>query len=420
MKIAMLTLGCKVNQYEADSIAKMFVDKGYEVVNDLESDCDLVILSTCAVTNEAERKSRQMVSKINKACPNAKILVCGCASQHNANNFVNKKNVGIVLGTSSKQLIPDLINEKGAYVVEPPLDFEKMPTPIKHRTRAYVKVQDGCNNFCSYCLIPFLRGRCRSKSLEECLVECFQVARQSREIVLTGINLSAWGQDFNKELKDLLASLSTINARIRLSSMEMNIINNDFIKTIKEMPNFCEHFHLSMQSGCDKTLKDMNRHYTSEQFLEKVKMLRNAFPNCNITTDIIVGYPTETEQDFNQTLETVKKAKFGFIHIFPYSRRGGTVASRLPLIEPEIVANRVEKITKLRDELEKQFLQEQVGKYHEFLAEQEKDGFWIGHSRNFTKIYVQSNKIKSGDILTVIVIKSFKDGVLANVIETVD
>lgn len=420
MKVAMLTLGCKVNQYEADSMAKMFLDRGYEVVNQLEPDCDFVVLSTCAVTNEAERKSRQMVSKIKTQCPNAKVLVCGCASQHDASKFTEKENVGVVLGTSSKHLIPDLTEHKGAFVVEPPLDYERMIEPIKHRTRAYVKIQDGCNNFCSYCLIPYVRGRCRSKGLEECLVECFKVAKKSPEIVLTGINTSAWGVDFNRELKDLLASLSTIDARIRISSLEANVITPDFIKTVLALPNFCDHFHLSMQSGCDKTLKDMNRHYKSAEFLEKCEMLRSAFPHCNITTDIIVGYPTETDEDFEETLNTAKKARFGFIHIFPYSKRDGTAASKLKVLESRVVEERVKKLTQLRNQMEQNFLDEQIGNYHEFLAEQQKDGYWVGHSRNFTKIYVKSDKIKSGDIVPVLAVKRMEDGVLANVVEKVD
>lgn len=420
MKVAFLTLGCKVNQYEADSMAKMFLDRGYEVVNELQEDCDFVVLSTCAVTNEAERKSRQMVAKINAACPKAKILVCGCASQHDSSKFTDKQNVGVVLGTSSKHLIPDLTETKGAFVVEPPLDYERMDEPIKHRTRAYVKIQDGCNNFCSYCLIPYVRGRCRSKGLEEVLVECFRVAKHSKEIVLTGINTSAWGVDFNRELKDLLASLSTIDARIRISSLEANVITPDFIKTALALPNFCDHFHLSMQSGCDKTLKDMNRHYTSEEFLQKCEMLRNAFPRCNITTDIIVGYPTETDEDFEQTLKTAEKARFGFIHIFPYSRRDGTRASKLPIVDPNVGNERVKKLTELRDQMEQNFLDEQIGNYHEFLAEQQKDGYWVGHSRNFTKIYVKDDKIKQGDIVPVLAVKRIFDGVLCNVVEQVE
>lgn len=419
-KVAFLTLGCKVNQFEADSVAKQLEENGFIVESEITNDCDYVILSTCAVTNEAERKSRQMIAKINKLAPNAKILVCGCASQNEAKNFEGKPNVTVVIGTSSKHLLPLIMEESGAFVVEPPLDWEEMSAPIKHRARAYVKVQDGCNNFCSYCLIPYVRGRSRSRPLEPIVIECFNLAKHSKEIVLTGINISAWGLDIKKDMIDLLSSLSTINARIRISSMEMNIVTPALIETIKKMTNFCEHFHLSMQSGCDKTLKEMNRHYTSSEFLEKVKLLRDAFPNCNITTDLIVGFPGETDEDFENTLETIKQAKFGFIHIFPYSSREGTVASKKPMVDSEVVKQRVEKVTQLRNKLEKEFLQQQVGTIQELLCEQEKDGYLVGHTRNFTKVYVDKSQLKPDDLVVVRIEKLFEDGVFAQVIEKVD
>lgn len=418
-KVAFLTLGCKVNQFEADSVAKQLEENGFIVENEITSDCDFVILSTCAVTNEAERKSRQMLSKINKLAPNARIIVCGCASQHQAKNFEGKKNVSVIIGTSSKHLLPLILEESGAFVVEPPLDWEEMSAPLKHRTRAYVKVQDGCNNFCSYCLIPYVRGRSRSRPLESIIVECFNIAKHSKEIVLTGINISAWGQDINRDMIDLLSSLTTINARIRISSMEMNIITPQLIETIKKMPNFCHHFHLSMQSGCDKVLKDMNRHYTSAEFLEKVKMLKDAFPDCNITTDLIVGFPGETDEDFKQTIDTIKRAKFGYIHIFPYSRRAGTVASRKPNVDANIVKERVMKVTKLRDELEKEFLEKQLGTVQEMLCEQEKDEYIVGHTRNFTKVYLPKKQAEPNDLAYVRIDELYLDGVKGSLVEIV-
>ncbi len=413
MKVAFLTLGCKVNQYEADSLAQTMIEKGWQVVDNLEEDVDLIFLSTCAVTNEAERKSRQMITKINKMCPNAKIFVCGCASQNNSKNFEGKKNVSVLVGTSGKQWLTEMLDKDGCFVIDAPYDYEEMAPAKKHRTRSYLKIQDGCNNFCSYCLIPYLRGRSRSRGLESIIVEAFNMAKVSKEIVLTGIDLSSWGADINLDMLDLVSSLSTINARIRFSSMEAKIITPEFLKALKTMPNFCPHFHLSMQSGCDKTLKDMNRKYTASEFIEKTKLIKDSFPDCAITTDLIVGFPNETDEDFAQTLDTIKKIQFADIHIFPYSRRGGTVASRLPLVDGEKVKRRVSEATELRNQLHNQFLNSQIGSCQEVLTEQEIEGYLVGHSANFTKIYIEKGSHTTNELIPCKVQKLFKDGVLA-------
>lgn len=417
-KIAFLTLGCKVNQYEADSLASLFEGLGYQISEKPEADTDVVVLSTCAVTNEAERKSRQMISKIAKLAPNAKILVCGCASQNNPKNFEGKQNTFAVVGTSGKEWLAEMLNQKGNFVVEPSPDYEEMQAPKKHRTRSYLKIQDGCNNFCSYCLIPYIRGRSRSRSLESIIIEAFNMAKTSKEIVLTGIDLSSWGEDIKSDMICLVDSLKTIRARIRFSSMEAKIITPEFLTALSQMPNFCPHFHLSMQSGADKTLKDMNRHYTSAEFLQKVEMIKNIFPNAGITTDLIVGFPTETDDDFEQTLQTIKEAQFAFIHIFPYSKRNGTVASRYPLLPAEVVKTRQERVTNLRDALAKDFLQNQIGLTHEVLLEQDFGNDYIsGHSENFTKVYVKKSKdLQSGDLVQAKIVDLFEDGVLAEVI----
>jgi len=417
MKVAFLTLGCKVNQYEADSLAQTMEQKGYQIVDGLDKDADLVFLSTCAVTNEAERKSRQMIAKINKECPKAKIFVCGCASQHSPKDFENKNNVSVVVGSSGKQWLTEMLDKKGCFVVDAPYDYEDMDTPKKHRTRSYLKIQDGCNNFCSYCLIPYLRGRSRSRGLESIIVEAFNMAKVSKEIVLTGIDLSSWGEDINLNMLDLIESLKTIKARIRFSSMEAKIITPEFLKALKSMPNFCPHFHLSMQSGCDNTLKAMNRKYNVEEFLHKVDMIHTIFPEGAITTDLIVGFPTESEEDFAVTLETIRKAQFADIHIFPYSRRAGTVAVRLPLVDGELVKQRVIKVTQLRDELHNQFLNKQVGTNQEVLTEQEVDGkYLVGHTANFTKVYVDKNTAKINELVVVKIKSLFKDGVLSEIV----
>jgi len=420
MKIGFLTLGCKVNQYEADSLAQTLSEMGHEICEELQSDLDMVFLSTCAVTNEAERKSRQMISKINKICPKAKIFVCGCASQADSKNFEGKKNVCVIVGTSGKEWLTKMLNDSGCYVIDAPYDYEEMASPKKHRTRSYLKIQDGCNNFCTYCLIPYIRGRSRSRKLESIVVEAFNMAKQSKEIVLTGIDLSSWGEDLNCDIISLVDSLKTINARIRFSSMEAKIINGNFLKALKEMPNFCPHFHLSMQSGANKTLKDMNRKYTKEEFLKKVEMIKDAFPEGAITTDLIVGFPTETEEDFLETLETIKKAKFADIHIFPYSKRNKTVAARYKQIDGEVMQNRVDRATKLKEELHQEFLLSQIDSNQEVLLEQDvAGGYMVGHSRNFAKIYVEKQKLTSGDLVVAKVVRLFKDGLLAEVIQKI-
>ena len=419
MKISMLTLGCKVNMYEAECIANELIKNGHTVTDTLEP-ADIYILSTCAVTNEAERKSRQMVGKLRKLNPDAKIIVCGCASQHNSKQFADKDNVTITLGTSGKNWIPNLLNEIGNYTMEPTTDYEHFGEPKPTRTRAYVKVQDGCNNFCSYCLIPYLRGRSRSRDLESIVVEVFRLSKISKEIVLTGINISAWGQDINLDLVDLMSSVNNIPARIRISSMEMNIITPELLNTLQAMPNFCDHFHLSMQSACDKTLKDMNRHYTVAEFIKKVELIRKYFPHAGITTDLIIGYPTETEEDFATTLSNIQKICFADMHLFPYSRREGTVASRLPMIDSNIVNDRVERITKIRDKMKLDFLVKERGMIHEVLFEQEKNGYYVGHTRNFIKVYAKSDKITDNTLAMVRIDEPYLDGVIGNVIQIVD
>ena len=419
MKISMLTLGCKVNQYEADEIARMLRKRGHEVSTNLEPS-DVFILSTCAVTNEAERKSRQMIAKLEKISPNAKIIVCGCASQNEASKFVNKPNVTLVLGTAGKNWIPDLIEKTGNYVVDPAFDYEYFEENNERekvkskRTRAYVKVQDGCNNYCSYCLIPYIRGRSRSRDLESIVVEVFRLAKTHHEIVLTGINISDWGKDLGMDLGVLLSSLSTINARIRLSSFEMNVITPDLIKIMTNMPNFCDHFHLSMQSACDKTLKAMNRHYTVAEFKKKVEMLRQAFPRCAITTDLIIGFPEETDEDFAETLKNVQEIGFADMHLFPYSIRKGTVASDMVQVDGETVKKRVIEMTALRNKMKQDFLSKEHGMIYEVLFEQEKDGYVVGHARNFTKVYVKNELAKPNTLAMVRMGKPYQDGVLGD------
>lgn len=427
MKIAFLTLGCKVNQYEADEVARTLRDRGHEVVTAVEP-ADCFVLSTCAVTNEAERKSRQMIAKLQKVSPDAKIYVCGCASQNKAENFLDKPNVRVVVGTAGKTWLPDLIEAEstGNFVVDPACDYEDFEENVDtadtetKRTRAYVKIQDGCNNFCSYCLIPYLRGRSRSRDLESIVVEVYRLAKTHHEIVLTGINLSDWGKDIDMDLCDLLSSLSTINARIRLSSFEMNVITPELIKVMTAMPNLCDHFHLSMQSACDKTLQEMNRKYTVSEFKKKVQMLRDAYPRCAITTDIIVGFPGESDADFAETLSNIASIGFADIHIFPYSRREGTVASGRKEVDGDTVRARVAQLTKLKNTLKSAFLEREYGMIYEVLVEQEKDGYAIGHAKNYVKVYLDKGCARPNSVVMARIQRPYLDGVKGEMIKQCD
>ena len=424
MKISFLTLGCKVNQYEADEIARILRKRGHEVTTTLEP-ADVFILSTCAVTNEAERKSRQMIAKLEKLSPNARIIVCGCASQHDASKFIDKPNVTVVLGTAGKNWIPDLLDQKGDYVVEPAFDYEYFEEDdtrevVAHkRTRAYIKVQDGCDNYCSYCLIPYVRGRSRSRDLESIVVEIYRLAKTHHEIVLTGINLSDWGHDIKSDLVALLGSLGTINARIRLSSLEANVVTPDLIKVMTQMTNLCDHFHLSMQSACDNTLNAMNRHYTVAEFKKKVDMLRAAFPRCAITTDIIVGFPEESDADFAETMKNIAEIGFADIHIFPYSKREGTVAADMQQVDGETVKQRVASLIQLRNELKNKFLEHEHGMIYEVLTEQDKDGYTIGHARNYTKVYLPNGQVPPNTLANVRMGKPYLDGVKGDLVEII-
>lgn len=421
MKVCLISLGCKVNQYESESIAKKLQENNVEVVFGL-SQADVYVLNTCAVTNEAERKSRGYITKILKLNPNAKIYVCGCSSQNNPEKFTQKNNIIAVYGTAKKMDIADLILQSLATdkinnaVSE---CYEDNYVPLPSHTRSYIKIQDGCNNFCSYCLIPYLRGRSRSRSLESIKNEIEYHSKNSREVVLTGINLSAYGEDLDKKLTLLdVANLfkDFINLRFRFSSLEVNIINDTFLKGLIKLKNFCPHFHLSLQSGSDNVLKNMNRHYSSQDFLAKVALIRQYYPNAAITTDVIVGFPTEGEKEFNESYETCKKAMFAYMHIFPYSPRNGTNALKLKNIATN-VPQRIKELSELRDAMQKEFINSQKGLCYNCLIEAKinNGGYYQGHTENFIKCYIKDDdkNIKSNVIYNVQIVKYFKDGAIA-------
>ena len=414
MKIGIITLGCKVNQYESGAIKEELENKGYFVTTNLEP-CDLYILNTCAVTGIAEKKSRAHVAKFVKLNPNCKVIVCGCASEHNKEQFLKKPNVTAVIGTAGKNKIPEILDKVGDLSTTIPLTYESFAFETISRTRAYLKIQDGCNNFCSYCLIPFVRGRSRSRDLGEILVEAENLSKTNKEIVLTGIDVSDYKIDGKPALKQLFEALKTNTCRIRMSSLECGVIDDELLTILKSMPNFCPHFHLSMQSGCDKILKLMNRHYTKEQFLAKVNLIRKYFPNSAITTDVIVGFPTETDEDFAETIDTIAKANFFEMHIFPYSKREGTVAAKMQMVDGNIVNARVKVLEDINSKNKLAYITCQKQKL-QCLTESIENGYVVGYTENYIKIYLDKNA-ELHQFVTVENLKPFKDGAKATIVK---
>lgn len=410
MKVVAFALGCKVNKYEIDSILEDFKNKGYEVSDKLEY-ADIYVLNTCAVTSEAEKKSRQLVARCKKFNKDAKIYVCGCASQKNIKQFENK-GVTFVKGNAGKQKMIEDIEKKGLQLEELPLNYEKMTFSLQNKTRAYIKIQDGCNNFCSYCIIPYLRGRSRSRELCDIIKEAKSMPEEVKEIVVVGINVSDYKIDGKKALIDVLQELDKTGKRVRLSSLEDGVIDEEFVRRLSQLKNFCPHFHLSLQSGSDTVLKRMNRHYTSKEFANSVKLIRKYFPFAGITTDVIVGYPNETEEEFCETLNFVRNIKFSMLHIFQYSHRTGTVASRLEDILPSVKKDRASRLEKVNQELQNEFIKENEERVLSVLIEEEKDGYFIGHAKNFIKCYIKDQKLRIGQIVDVKIFKTYKDGAI--------
>ena len=407
MKAVVYNLGCKVNKYECDSLLKSLRERGYEASEELVC-ADLYILNTCAVTNEAERKSRQCVTRCLKLNPNAKIIVCGCASQNNALQFADKPNVSYVKGVADKQAIIDELDCEGIEVKELPSVYEDDFSPEVVRTRVYVKIQDGCNNFCSYCLIPYLRGRNRSRSAQSIVAECKELAKKCKEITLTGIDMSSYGKETGSSLAELINDLKDIDCRIRLGSLEVNVIDDKLLTALKGLKKFCPQFHLSLQSGEDGVLKKMNRHYTTAQYAQKVKLIREYFADCAITTDLICGFPTESDEAFEKTLEFIKSIGFYQVHCFGYSSRKGTVAAKYRQLAPEVLKDRCSRAAKVAEDEKRKYLEQYVGKTLELLTEDEENGYMCGYTRQYIKVYVKG---VGSDVLCNVKIAFIKDGI---------
>lgn len=417
MKAVVFTLGCKVNDVESGSIIRGLKDMGWEVSREL-SPADLYIINTCAVTAEAERKSRQTIARAQKFNPNAKVLVCGCASQKNANSFLEKDGVFAVVGAKGKNRILEIVesgfNERfrGGQVCDEESVYEEMPLPECLKTRNFVKIQDGCNRFCAYCVIPYLRGRSRSRSVESAKAEILQST--ALETVITGIDLSAY-KDGERDICDLLLEVKDADTRIRLGSMEVSMITPRFLQTLQSVKRFAPQFHLSLQSGSNEVLKSMNRHYTREEYLEKCKAIYEAFPSAGITTDIIVGFPTETEEDFLDSLRIIEEAGFSQIHAFPYSPREGTNAFRkYKELSAEVKKERVERILQAGAKQKENYLRAFIGKRLEIVPERFDGAYTEGYAGNYIRVYAEGETEKRPT--QVCVEELFRDGVKAKII----
>ena len=397
IKFVVFSLGCKVNQYEGSAMIERLKARGFDATDQLEY-ADYYVINTCSVTAEADKKSRQCVSRMLKFNPNAKIYVCGCSSENNAEQYLNKSNIVKVFGNFGKisalnSIMSDIIDgeseEKRACLYPAVTEFEDDLTPELTKSRAYIKVQDGCNNFCSYCIIPYIRGRSRSRSLESIVKEVEWLSRVTKEIVVTGINVSDYGRNIGLNLVDLVNALGKFPVRKRFGSLECNVIDDELLLAMKKS-GFCDSFHLSMQSGCDNVLRKMNRHYTSEEFLQKIELIRKYFPNAGITTDIIIGFPEESDSDFLQTLNTVERAGFLDMHVFPYSIRPGTKAAKMVQVEPSVVAKRIEVMKEVKENAIRKFIESQIGNENYVFVEESEGEYNVGHTSNFIKVYTKA------------------------------
>lgn len=419
MKAVVYTLGCKVNDVESGSLIRGLEELGYEVSREMEV-ADLYIVNTCAVTAEAERKSRQTVGKAIKCNPNAKIVVCGCASEKSPQAFLEKgATMYAVTGAQRKnkvlEIVRDGLEKEGRGVaIEEEKSYEEMLLPKCLKTRNFVKIQDGCNRFCSYCIIPYLRGRSRSRLMENAAEEI--LSSEAQETVVTGIDVSEYKDEHGRDLADLMLAVKDAKTRIRLGSLEVSLITERFLSALAQVKHFAPQFHLSLQSGSDKVLKSMNRHYTRAEYLEKCRMIYEVFPSAAITTDIIVGFPTEGEEDFEDSLRIVEEAGFAQVHAFPYSPREGTNAyKRYKELPFELKKQRVDKLLERAAEQKKKYMERFVEQVLEIVPENCFDGFTEGYSENYIRVYVEGEMEKQPT--QVCVERLFKDGVLATIKE---
>lgn len=405
--VAFYTLGCKVNQYETNAMEQQFIKNGYKVV-DHHNFADIYVVNTCTVTNIAERKSRQMLRRVKDINKDAILVVCGCYAQVAKEELEKIPEIDIILGINEKNNIVEIVEDyikKQANKEEIVSDVSNQnefldfgDVTYTEKNRAVVKVQDGCNMFCTYCIIPYARGRIRSRKIENVVSEITKIAKlEIKEVVITGIHVASYGKDFEEDigLIDLLEAINKIDGieRIRLSSIEPNIIDEEFVKRLSKLEKICHHFHLSLQSGCDETLKRMNRKYTTKKYKEAVDLLRSYFPDVNFTTDVIVGFPGETEEEFNTTYKFLEEIKFYRMHVFKYSKRRGTPAEKMPnQIDGNIKEERSNKLIELSNKNENEYNESYIGKEVNVLFEEYENGYFRGYTTNYMMVNVPGKK----------------------------
>lgn len=402
MKFNILTFGCKVNSYESEYMKEQLVNHGYLYEEDYKTS-DIVIVNTCSVTNTADNKCKKMIRNVRRDNKNALLMVCGCTAE-NHREELNDLDIDILIGNKEKskviELIEDYQNSNEKYIKfynNRRLPFEDMKVnEFNDKTRAYVKIQDGCNNYCAYCIIPYVRGSIRSKGFDAAVEEIKElVSKGHKEIVFTGINTGAYGKETGKyDLTDLIREISKIERleRIRVSSIEITEINDKFIEEMKQNKKLCGHLHVSLQSGSERILQIMNRKYTKQEYLDKINKLREARPDINLTTDVIVGFPTETEEEFLECIDYCKLVGFSKIHVFPYSKREGTKAATMDGHLPNTIKKeRARRLIEIDNDLQLKYNEKFVGKIVNVLIEEIDQGKSIGHTENFLKVEIEGN-----------------------------
>ncbi len=412
MKFNIVTFGCKVNYYESESMNQMMLESGYELSESF-TDSDIVIINSCTVTAESDRKIRQLINKVKRNNKNCIVVLAGCIPQAFPQRFDYFNDVDIVIGNSNKnkisKMISNFIKNKNKLIDIKNYDnnskFENLSVnKFQGHTRAFMKIEDGCNRFCSYCIIPYSRGRVRSRKIEDIIDEAKKLSNNGyKEIVLVGINLSCYGSDIGKNLCDAVEAVCNIDGieRVRLGSLEPELINLDVIRRLSNQKKFCPQFHLSLQSGCNKTLKDMNRHYSSEEYFKITEMIRKSFKDAMITTDVMVGFPGETEEDFNESVDFVSKVRFLKVHVFPYSVRPGTRAAKFNnQVDNSVKKQRAKKMIEITNEISKKIISENINRIYQVLYERcIGNNVYEGYTNNYILIKTYSEENIKGKIL---------------------
>ncbi len=426
-KVAFITLGCKVNQYETNAMIQEFIKNGYEIVESNQK-ADIYVINTCTVTNMSDRKSRQMLRRAKELNKDSLVIACGCYIQVAKEEAKKIEEIDLLLGNNEKNKIIEYIEEyleenKKQVLVEDVMKQREFlnfgDITYTDKTRAVIKVQDGCDRFCSYCIIPYARGRVRSREPKSIVSEINKIANKGiKEVVITGIHIASYGKDFEEEYKliDLLEEINKIEGieRIRLGSIEPLIITEEFVTRLSKLQKICHHFHLSLQSGCNETLKRMNRRYTVEDFEEIVKRLRKYYEDVILTTDIIVGFPQETEEEYKKTYNFLEKIKFYKMHVFKYSPRNGTKASMMSgQIDGKIKEQRSQQLIKLSNKEQKEYNKSYIGKEVEVLFEEEKNGYYKGHTKNYIPILCKSDKKLENKLVKVRCIDLLDESIIA-------